>query len=686
MENPEQGSSIYFCTCEKDPIKQENISFHLNLPSIHCIHKSSSTKTSFQKNILNRIHIMQQLQLELSQVSIKLIKKITQNTERIQSHLNKLISIHRKIINNPSPKLSNQMKFYSLVKVIKYPDSLDVKIQKFYNQQFLTEELKEEGEICLAKSKISRYLDKFTLSPDKIVIGNHETCIAVGNGNGIIKIWDLSTLQQTANLKGHNTRVTCLAFSLDDKILASGSSSGTVNIWSLKSNSLIHSFREFSFPVYSILISPDKKQTYAGGFIGMLYIFNLETFNYQVISIGIGTILNMLFIKNYQSILVNSGLRLDIVENLDKSIEYKVLIPSMNFLLIKLSRCEKFLLLLSGSVAEIWDFEKQKKLFEISGRFKYKDFDFCADSKHIYICTSYTIELWSLEKKIKLNSMRSTDEIKILFISRNGDQLNYICDNLSVTFLNPNFGYMIKEIKINSVVICALALSNNLKYFAYVPDKLRLRFVNLKTGQDSIITEFEEHYITYLKFSPDSSCICCGYSNGFIEILNVPCFTSLKNFELFENSIDFVCLSSDQRLIACSGDKTLTVICMETNDIKYSQDDHRIIFGVFCNEDLFCFDNLFLYILNKDFQLVKKIYFSNISAIIPSDDEKYALINVENDNWGTVSANLDPMPYYLDKKMLENLLSLNPNLRKVMEVYLSLGTYIQIPNIYGFLV
>ena len=675
-----QDSSIYFCTCQTEPIRKENIFDHLNLPSIHLIRKTPSTKTSFQKNIMNRIHIMQQLQLELSQISIKLIKKITQNTGRIQNHLQKLISFHREMIINPSHKLYDQINFYSLVKVIKYSDSIDVKIQKFFNQEFLTEELKEEGEICLAKSKISKHLDKFTLSPNPIVFGNNETYLAVGNGNGLIKIWDLSTLQQIANFKGHNTRVTCLAFSLDDKIFASGSGSGTVNIWNLKSNSLIHSFHEFNFSVYSIIISPNKKMAYAGGSLNFFYVFNLETYKYQVINFLIGDITNMIFIKNYQAILINSLFRLDIVENLDKSPLYNILIPNTNWVHIKLSRCEKFLLVLKESYVEIWNFEEKKILFEISGGLNYKDFDFCDDSKHIYICSSKKIEMWSLEKNVKLHSIETKAKISSLFISRNTGQVIYICENLSVTFLNPKIGNIIKQKKINSVKICALALSNNLKYLAYVPNNLRLRFLNLITGQDSKIIEFVKYYITILNFSTDSSFICCGYSNGCVELLNVPHFTILKKFELFEDSISFVCLSSNNRLMACSDYETLTVFCVETNDIKYNKNNPKVIFGIFCGEDLFCFDCVFLFILNKNFKFVKKIPFSYLTAIIPSDDGKYALINVENDNWGLVCANQDQIPYYLDKKNLENFLLLNPNLRKVMEVYLSLGTYIHNQN------
>jgi WD40 repeat protein len=55
--------------------------------------------------------------------------------------------------------------------------------------------------------------------------------ITAGGWGGAIKVWDLTTSQETLTLKGHTRTVTGLAFDSDGHRLISGSADGTVRFW-----------------------------------------------------------------------------------------------------------------------------------------------------------------------------------------------------------------------------------------------------------------------------------------------------------------------------------------------------------------------------------------------------------------------------------------------------------------------
>ncbi len=55
--------------------------------------------------------------------------------------------------------------------------------------------------------------------------------LATGQPDGQVKVWDLTTGQETLTLKGHTGQVTGLEFSPDGHRLISASMDTTVRIW-----------------------------------------------------------------------------------------------------------------------------------------------------------------------------------------------------------------------------------------------------------------------------------------------------------------------------------------------------------------------------------------------------------------------------------------------------------------------
>jgi WD40 repeat protein len=83
--------------------------------------------------------------------------------------------------------------------------------------------------------------------------------IAVG-GNGAITIYDASTNKVVRTWKAHNGKVNAVAFSHDDKVLASGSSDKSVKLWDAKTGNLVNTIDAHRSQVYAVTFSPDGKR------------------------------------------------------------------------------------------------------------------------------------------------------------------------------------------------------------------------------------------------------------------------------------------------------------------------------------------------------------------------------------------------------------------------------------------
>jgi WD40 repeat protein len=108
----------------------------------------------------------------------------------------------------------------------------------------------------LAKSIFSETLNvarSIDLSPDG-------QTIAVGDSNGNIYLWNISTAQLLDTFSGHKGWVWSVAFSPDGKTLASGSSDSSVRLWDVESGSCLQVLTDHTGCVWSVSFSADGQQ------------------------------------------------------------------------------------------------------------------------------------------------------------------------------------------------------------------------------------------------------------------------------------------------------------------------------------------------------------------------------------------------------------------------------------------
>ena len=90
--------------------------------------------------------------------------------------------------------------------------------------------------------------------------------LASGSDDSTVKIWDPHTGKCLRTLKGHRTHVTDVAFSPDGRILVSASEDKTIRVWDTRNWKCLHVLKGHRGYVCSISFSPDSKLLASGGY------------------------------------------------------------------------------------------------------------------------------------------------------------------------------------------------------------------------------------------------------------------------------------------------------------------------------------------------------------------------------------------------------------------------------------
>lgn len=107
-------------------------------------------------------------------------------------------------------------------------------------------------------------VEALAFSPDgKVLATGHPTYKEVKKGHfvecGEVRLWDVASGQRKSILRGHDGRVSTLAFSRDGRTLASGSYDSTVKLWDVAGWHLTATLKGHSGPTTTVVFSPDNK-------------------------------------------------------------------------------------------------------------------------------------------------------------------------------------------------------------------------------------------------------------------------------------------------------------------------------------------------------------------------------------------------------------------------------------------
>lgn len=125
----------------------------------------------------------------------------------------------------------------------------------------------------LSKSVFAENLENIisvTFSPDA-------KCLATGDTNGDICLWQVADGQRGLSCKGHAGGILSVAFSPDGKTVASGSYDHTVRLWDVTTGQCLNVLEGHTLWVWSVCWSPDGKTVASGAVDGTIRLWNVAT-------------------------------------------------------------------------------------------------------------------------------------------------------------------------------------------------------------------------------------------------------------------------------------------------------------------------------------------------------------------------------------------------------------------------
>ena len=129
---------------------------------------------------------------------------------------------------------------------------------------------------------LTQHTNKYKLSGhthdvSSVAFSADERTLASGSHDNTVKLWYLHTRSLRATLKGHTDFVTSVAFSPEGRTLASGSWDNTIILWEVASRKSIKILRGHTDRVLAVAFSPDGRTLASGSDDQTIRLWNVNT-------------------------------------------------------------------------------------------------------------------------------------------------------------------------------------------------------------------------------------------------------------------------------------------------------------------------------------------------------------------------------------------------------------------------
>ncbi len=123
----------------------------------------------------------------------------------------------------------------------------------------------EEGIASIAFSHDDKWIATGGGDPLEIIQTPIGKFARAGTENRTIRLWDSATGAERKTLPGPIGSIHAVAFSPDDEYLVSAGADGSVRVWSLETCEALFSLKEHNSPLLALALSPDGTRIAAGG-------------------------------------------------------------------------------------------------------------------------------------------------------------------------------------------------------------------------------------------------------------------------------------------------------------------------------------------------------------------------------------------------------------------------------------
>jgi len=164
----------------------------------------------------------------------------------------------------------NQRVFGHTLRVNSIAFTQDARLMATASWKIIISDLSSGEEL---KTLIGHSVSEYVYS---VAFSHNNKLLASASSDRTIKIWDVKSGQELKSLSGHTQSINSVHFNNSDTILASASSDGTIRLWDVAKGHLIKTFKADKNGVNTIAFSPDGKYIAAGGWAMTIAMWDVE--------------------------------------------------------------------------------------------------------------------------------------------------------------------------------------------------------------------------------------------------------------------------------------------------------------------------------------------------------------------------------------------------------------------------
>ena len=636
----------FMCQCMNVYVPRDQLQEHLELPRRHILSKAITPKSSLdeelKESLSKKIDTILKIQREVQQVSARIIQTINQNTLITIHKLEQLVRIYREILFNPPEAIDPNLKETEIVNTFKLQDLLVNALNQHFGQRTVAKNWTIERLSSNAKSKIKNVFKKYSAPFFCMVASSDESFIVTGGQEGAIRVWNLKTKAQILYLKKHRDTVRSVALGSMNKVLLSGSDDSSVRLWNLENQKQEHKFKGHSDVVISVSISKDEKTGFSGSIDGSVKVLNLQK---KVIefSLTISYPISTICLIQEEKTLVTAG-KIGSLSFVDlKTKKLREIQNNKNNAISEVCFTESekhFITGYANGEIEIWNTATLRITFKAKELSNQIIKILILDNSDLFAVCSIDgkVVIWNLENTSKVNTFIANGNIlKACFLKNSG--LIAFCTNIpSIETCRIDSKFTEPKIKGKGLGISAISISTGLRYMAYGTFSLIL--YDLEKSKKIRKFPHYKYQCSYLKFTPDSAYLGCGYASGEIYILKVPCLTLFYSYSPSKIPIRCLAFSRKKNLIGFGTDEEIKIQSLEKNEVVFKDLAKVADPEFFLNDEKFVFisNNSSICILNKNFAKEKVFNFNNfIRRLIAIQNSDYIIIRLTGDQFWMVN-------------------------------------------------
>jgi WD40 repeat protein/tetratricopeptide (TPR) repeat protein len=449
-----------------------------------------------------------------------------------------------------------------------------------------------------------------------------------------IHVWNPITGALFHTLEAHKDKVYSVAFSPDNKRLASGSGDKTVGVWKVATGARLHTLTGHKTPVCSVAFSPDGARLVSGSSDGMLRLWDASSGALILVLEGHEGRINTLAFSS-------DGRRLAVGSSGDRAVCVWETVPGFLVRTLGAHKSAVKRLAFSPDGSRLASGDRDGTIF-VAGTgttVKPRKFGahpqdihslaFSSDSKRLFSCSrNRAVAVWDASSGGLLRSLKSSKQ------GRSGHRGAFNPDGsrlveaygLAIQLWNADNGSLLRTFEGHSKAVACVAFSpdgksmisggqdgairqwdaltntlirtferhpgaqNSVESVSFSPDgKLlasccwtRIRVWNTTTGtllrtlnapkdQSKRINQ-----INCVAFSPDGKRLAAGHDNKMVRVWNAATGTLLHSLQGHKGRVTSVAFSANSKLLASgSVDKTVRVWNSATGTLLHSLEGHK---------------------------------------------------------------------------------------------------------------